>query len=75
VAAGADGIYAEIHPEPASAPSDGANMLPLDRLEPLLEELLALREAGGGPDVGAADGRRSAAGAEAGPGPGGEGDR
>jgi 2-dehydro-3-deoxyphosphooctonate aldolase (KDO 8-P synthase) len=45
VAAGADGLFVETHPDPASAPSDGANMLPLDQLEGLLEGLLAVREA------------------------------
>jgi 2-dehydro-3-deoxyphosphooctonate aldolase (KDO 8-P synthase) len=45
VAAGADGIFVETHPDPSSAPSDGANMLPLDRLEGLLSGLLAVREA------------------------------
>jgi 2-dehydro-3-deoxyphosphooctonate aldolase (KDO 8-P synthase) len=45
VAAGADGLFVETHPDPASAPSDGANMLPLERLEGLLEGLLAVREA------------------------------
>lgn len=45
VAAGADGLYMEIHPDPPSAPSDGANMLPMDRLEPLLEDLLKVRAA------------------------------
>ena len=45
VAAGADGLYLEVHPEPTSAPSDAASMLPLERLEPLLEEALALRDA------------------------------
>jgi 2-dehydro-3-deoxyphosphooctonate aldolase (KDO 8-P synthase) len=45
VAAGADGIFLETHPDPSGAPSDGANMLPLDRLEALLEGLLAIRAA------------------------------
>jgi 2-dehydro-3-deoxyphosphooctonate aldolase (KDO 8-P synthase) len=45
VAAGADGLFVETHPDPASAPSDGANMLPLARLEPLLEALLSVRAA------------------------------
>ncbi len=45
VAAGADGLFLEVHPEPARAPSDGTNMLALDRLTPLLEEVLAIREA------------------------------
>lgn len=45
VAAGADGLYLEVHREPASAPSDAATMLPMERLEPLLEDALALRGA------------------------------
>lgn len=45
VAAGASGLFLETHPTPASAPSDGRNMLPLDRLRPLLEDVLALRAA------------------------------
>jgi 2-dehydro-3-deoxyphosphooctonate aldolase (KDO 8-P synthase) len=45
VAAGADGVFVETHPDPASAPSDGSNMLPLSQLEELLEVLLAVREA------------------------------
>jgi 2-dehydro-3-deoxyphosphooctonate aldolase (KDO 8-P synthase) len=45
VAAGADAVFLEVHPDPARAPSDAASMLPLDRLEPLLERLCAIREA------------------------------
>ena len=45
VAAGADGLFVEVHPRPAEAPSDGANMLPLDDLEPLVESVLAIRAA------------------------------
>ncbi len=45
VAAGADGVFVEAHPDPANAPSDGANMLPLDRLHGLVQGLLAIREA------------------------------
>ncbi len=45
VAAGADGLFVEVHPDPAAAPSDGANMLPLGRLEGLLERCLRVREA------------------------------
>jgi len=45
VAAGADGIFLETHPDPSRAPSDGANMLPLVSLERMLERLLAIREA------------------------------
>lgn len=45
VAAGADALFLETHPEPAGAPSDATNMLPLARLRSLLEEVLALRAA------------------------------
>lgn len=45
IAAGADGLFIETHPEPAKALSDGANMLILNRLEGLLEELLRIRMA------------------------------
>ena len=44
IATGADGIFLETHRNPAEAKSDGANMLPLDRLEKLLEHLCALRD-------------------------------
>jgi len=43
VAAGADGLFVEVHPRPAEASSDGSNMLALDRLEPMLSDLLRLR--------------------------------
>ena len=45
IAAGADGLFIETHPNPAIAKSDGANMLPLHLLEPLLEKLVKLRTA------------------------------
>jgi 2-dehydro-3-deoxyphosphooctonate aldolase (KDO 8-P synthase) len=45
IATGADGLFIETHPNPAVAKSDGANMLPLHLLEPLLEKLVRLREA------------------------------
>jgi 2-dehydro-3-deoxyphosphooctonate aldolase (KDO 8-P synthase) len=45
VATGADGLFIETHPEPAKALSDGANMLQLDLLEPLLEQLVKIRRA------------------------------
>ncbi len=54
VAAGADGLFLEVHPEPSRAPSDGTNMLRLDRLRPLLETVLAIREAVAGVPAGAA---------------------
>jgi 2-dehydro-3-deoxyphosphooctonate aldolase (KDO 8-P synthase) len=45
IAAGADGLFIETHPNPAVAKSDGANMLKLDLLEPLLQQLVKLRKA------------------------------
>ena len=43
IAVGADGLFIETHPDPSKAKSDGANMLRLDLLEPLLEKLVKLR--------------------------------
>jgi len=43
IAAGADGIFIETHPEPATALSDGANMLRLDMLDDLLRKLTLIR--------------------------------
>lgn len=45
VATGADGIFIETHPNPTVAKSDGANMLQLELLEPLLEKLVRIRKA------------------------------
>jgi 2-dehydro-3-deoxyphosphooctonate aldolase (KDO 8-P synthase) len=45
IAVGADGLFIETHPTPATALSDGANMLPLDQLEGLLQRLTRVREA------------------------------
>lgn len=45
IATGADGVFIETHPNPSVAKSDGANMLRLDLLEPLLEKLVRLRGA------------------------------
>ncbi|MEP7106740.1 MAG: 3-deoxy-8-phosphooctulonate synthase [Ferruginibacter sp.] len=45
IATGSDGLFIETHPNPAVAKSDGANMLRLDLLEPLLEKLVRLRKA------------------------------
>ena len=45
IAAGADGIFLETHPNPSEAKSDGANMLPLEKLESLLEKLVRIRKA------------------------------
>ena len=36
LAAGADGLFMETHPDPDNAPSDGPNMIPLDRLDDLV---------------------------------------
>ena len=45
IATGANGLFIETHPKPSEAKSDGANMLQLDLLEPLLEQLLKIRKA------------------------------
>jgi len=41
---GVDGLFLETHPDPDKAPSDGPNMIPLHRMEALLEQLLAIRQ-------------------------------
>lgn len=43
IAVGVDGLFIETHPKPEAAKSDGANMLPLNQLKPLLEELVEIR--------------------------------
>jgi 2-dehydro-3-deoxyphosphooctonate aldolase (KDO 8-P synthase) len=45
IATGAEGLFIETHPNPSKALSDGANMLALDKLEPLLQQLVKLRKA------------------------------
>ncbi|MFA9290033.1 MAG: 3-deoxy-8-phosphooctulonate synthase [Solirubrobacteraceae bacterium] len=45
VAVGVDGLFIETHLNPEEAKSDGANMIKLDLLEPLLEKLLKIRQA------------------------------
>ncbi len=45
VAAGADGLFIETHPDPSCAKSDGANMLKLELLEELLVKLVKIRKA------------------------------
>ncbi|MBW2557011.1 MAG: 3-deoxy-8-phosphooctulonate synthase, partial [Deltaproteobacteria bacterium] len=45
VAAGADGLFMEVHPEPDRALCDGPNSLNLDTLEKLLSQLIAIRKA------------------------------
>ncbi len=45
IAAGAEGLFIETHPDPACAKSDGANMLQLDLLEELLSKMIKIRKA------------------------------
>ncbi len=45
VAAGVDGVFVEVHDNPAEALSDGANALDLKWLRPVLQELVAVHEA------------------------------
>ena len=42
VAAGVDGVFLEVHEEPAKAKSDAQNALALDRLAPLLNQLVQI---------------------------------
>jgi 2-dehydro-3-deoxyphosphooctonate aldolase (KDO 8-P synthase) len=42
VAAGANGVFLETHPDPDNAPSDGPNMLPLSQMESLIDRLVAV---------------------------------
>jgi 2-dehydro-3-deoxyphosphooctonate aldolase (KDO 8-P synthase) len=51
VAAGVDGVFLEIHPDPDRALSDGPNSLPLADVERLLRTLLAIRAAAGGEET------------------------
>lgn len=44
ISVGVDGIFLETHPDPSKAKSDGANMLPLHQVEPLLKKLVKLHE-------------------------------
>jgi 2-dehydro-3-deoxyphosphooctonate aldolase (KDO 8-P synthase) len=48
VAAGIDGVFLEVHDNPAEAKSDGANALDLKYLKGLLETLLAIHKAAAG---------------------------
>ncbi len=40
IGAGADGLFLETHPSPDSAPSDGPNMLPLSRLDDVVDRAI-----------------------------------
>ena len=45
-----DGLFMEVHPDPDNALSDGPNMVPLHRLERILNQLLMIKFAlGDGP--------------------------
>ena len=48
VAAGVDGLFMEVHPEPAKALCDGPNSQPLDQLESLLTTIVAIHNMAGG---------------------------
>ncbi|HWC20466.1 MAG TPA: 3-deoxy-8-phosphooctulonate synthase [Terriglobales bacterium] len=45
VAVGVDGVFMEVHDNPAHAKSDGANALPLSKLKETLQQLLAVHRA------------------------------
>jgi 2-dehydro-3-deoxyphosphooctonate aldolase (KDO 8-P synthase) len=45
MAAGIDGLFMEVHPEPDQALCDGPNSIPLDKVELLLRQLLEIRNA------------------------------
>lgn len=45
IATGADGLFIETHPNPSIAKSDGANMLPLDLMDGLMNQLVKIRKA------------------------------
>ncbi len=47
VAAGCDGLFLEVHPDPDHAPSDGPNMINLTQLETLLHEIDRILQAVG----------------------------
>jgi 2-dehydro-3-deoxyphosphooctonate aldolase (KDO 8-P synthase) len=44
VAVGVDAVFLETHPDPDRSPSDGANMVPLQRVEQLLMQLKQISE-------------------------------
>ena len=45
IAAGIDGLFMEVHPDPDKALCDGPNSMPLDAIEQLLTQLIRIREA------------------------------
>lgn len=44
VAVGVDGLFLEVHDNPAEGLSDGANMIPLDKLEKILSDAIKIHE-------------------------------
>ncbi len=53
-AVGIDGLFFETHPDPDKSPSDGPNMVPLDRLRGVVERVVRIHEArlAGEPEAG-----------------------
>jgi 2-dehydro-3-deoxyphosphooctonate aldolase (KDO 8-P synthase) len=45
VAAGIDGLFMEIHPDPDKALCDGPNSMPLDEMETFLQHIIRIRQA------------------------------
>lgn len=45
IAAGADALFFEVHPDPDNALSDGPNMIKLDEFEPMLERIIKVYDA------------------------------
>jgi 2-dehydro-3-deoxyphosphooctonate aldolase (KDO 8-P synthase) len=45
VAIGCDAVFMETHPDPDRSPSDGPNMVPLERMPSMLEQLVRIRQA------------------------------
>ncbi len=52
MAVGVDGLFTETHPDPDRSPSDGANMVPLGKIEAMMQRLLAIRQAAMGYESG-----------------------
>lgn len=44
MAVGVDGLFMEVHPDPDNALSDGPNMVPLQRVEALLQQLVRIKD-------------------------------
>ena len=44
VATGIDAVFFETHPDPQTSPSDGANMIPLDKFESMIDRLIQVHE-------------------------------